>query len=267
MTGSGLLARVRARLAHPRLTDAVVAAAGAMLVLKLVNLLAGPAAPGEVPGQEAPFARVLAHARTNYAPPDPVTTGSTGSAPGEGRPAAPAEPPGAPSQRVVGAEPAASPSERALLERLGERREELQQRGRDLETRTRLLENAEKRLEGRLQELRGLEERGEATAGRRGDTEAGGLKNLVIMYEAMKPKEAARVFERLPQDVLVPVVTGMNPRKMAEVLAAMAPEAAERLTVTLASRAKGLGAPGAPAAPLPSTELPSIDAPAPRAGR
>ena len=37
---------------------------------------------------------------------------------------------------------------------------------------------------------------------------------------------------RLGLDVLVPVVQQMNPRKMSEVLAAMAPDRAEKLTVT-----------------------------------
>ena len=39
--------------------------------------------------------------------------------------------------------------------------------------------------------------------------------------------------------VLVSVSTEINPRKMAEILAEMTPEAAERLTVELADRASG----------------------------
>lgn len=273
-----MIAGLRGRLRLPalrrlRLVDAVVVAAGAMLVMKLVSLAAGSSPPGSPqsasrpdPAGAPPFAHVLAHARTNYTPPDPATTGSVGG--GEARPAAARaeSPPNPPPQRMAAGEPAppASPAERALLERLGERREELQQRGRDLDTRTKLLENAERRLESRLNELKALEERNEAGATRRGDTEAGALKNLVIMYEAMKPKEAARVFERLSLDVLVPVVLQMNPRKMAEVLAAMSPEAAERLTVALAQRARGPGGPGGaePRGPqLPPNELPSIEPP------
>jgi flagellar motility protein MotE (MotC chaperone) len=82
------------------------------------------------------------------------------------------------------------------------------------------------------------------------------------MYETMKPKEAARVFDRLTHDVLVPVVLQMNPKKMAEVLAVMAPESAEKLTVALAGRARLAAAPtpGLAASPLlPSTELPAIE--------
>ncbi|MFL5114534.1 MAG: hypothetical protein ACJ8DG_02690, partial [Microvirga sp.] len=57
-----------------------------------------------------------------------------------------------------------------------------------------------------------------------------------------------------------PVVMQMNPRKMAEVLAVMSPEAAETLTVALATRARAAALPGpSPAAALPATELPAIE--------
>jgi flagellar motility protein MotE (MotC chaperone) len=61
------------------------------------------------------------------------------------------------------------------------------------------------------------------------------------MYETMKPKDAARIFDRLDLKILVEVSTQMNPRKMSEVLAQMTPEAAERLTVELANRASASG--------------------------
>jgi len=53
----------------------------------------------------------------------------------------------------------------------------------------------------------------------------------------------------------------MNPRKMAEVLAVMQPDAAERLTVTLANRARGVsgGAQAQAGTGLPANELPAID--------
>jgi flagellar motility protein MotE (MotC chaperone) len=79
----------------------------------------------------------------------------------------------------------------------------------------------------------------------------------------MKPKDAAKIFDRLSHDVLVPVVLQMKPPKMAEVLAVMMPETAEKLTVALATRAKGLSGETRNAAPsaLPPTELPAIEPP------
>jgi flagellar motility protein MotE (MotC chaperone) len=155
--------------------------------------------------------------------------------------------------------PAPSAAERALLERLGERRDELQQKNRDLELRERLLQNAEKKLESRINELKELETK-TGQAGKHGPETA--LRNLVTMYETMKPKDAAKIFDRLAHDVLVPVVLQTNPRKMSEILAAMSPEAAEKLTIALAARAKLAGAdPSAvpPPPPLPPNELPAIE--------
>jgi flagellar motility protein MotE (MotC chaperone) len=59
----------------------------------------------------------------------------------------------------------------------------------------------------------------------------------VTMYENMKPKDAARIFDRLSLPILLKVVRQMKPRKMADILARMSPEAAERLTVAIASNA------------------------------
>jgi flagellar motility protein MotE (MotC chaperone) len=256
-----------------RLIDAVIIAAVALLGLKTLGFFsatrhaepASAAAGAPLRVDDLPkFARVLAYARTNYLQPD---VNVTGAVPEKQKEAGAAEPPEAKPKAVEAGSQPVSASERAILERLGERREELQQKAREIEMRERLIENAEKKLEGRMNELKALEEKVDAAAAKRGDTEAGALRNLVTMYEAMKPKDAAKVFDRLAHDVLVPVVLQMKPAKMAEVLAVMSAEAAEKLTVALATRARGLSPDGrntGVAAALPVNELPSIDqAPAP----
>jgi flagellar motility protein MotE (MotC chaperone) len=247
-----------------RLVDAVVIAATALLALKGIDYLRRDAAPTVGPSvvhgsdQLPAFARVLAHARSNFTPAEVLMTGSTDEAEIE---AVRARGLSASLDALPGAV-APSRSEETILDRLNERRQELQQRNQDMELRERLLEQAEQRLEARLQEMREREEamgQGAAVA----QQAQAGLENLVLMYETMRPKEAARVFDRLGLDVLVPVVLEMNPRKMAEVLAVMSPEAAERLTVALARRAKG--APGAEQVRMngggSSNELPAIDLP------
>jgi flagellar motility protein MotE (MotC chaperone) len=59
------------------------------------------------------------------------------------------------------------------------------------------------------------------------------------MYEAMKPKDAARVFDRLEMPVLIEIASQIAPRKMSDILGLMQSEAAERLTVELARRGRG----------------------------
>ncbi len=159
-----------------------------------------------------------------------------------------------------------SPSEKALLERLSERREQLENRGRDMDTREKLLESTEKKIEQRINQLKELEEKAAAALAKKAEGEGQTLKNVVTMYEGMKPKDAAKVFDRLSLDVLVPLVVQMNPKKMSEVLAVMTPESAEKLTVALSQRAKSAEMKSSAmtsTAPLPAQELEAIDATAP----
>lgn len=130
-------------------------------------------------------------------------------------------------------------SERAILERLQSRRQELDSRARELEIRENLLKASEKRIDARVEELKAVEQKINAANERKEQGEAARLKGLVSMYENMKPKEAARVFDRLDMAVLLELATQMNPRRMSDILAQMSAEAAERLTVEIAKRAAG----------------------------
>jgi flagellar motility protein MotE (MotC chaperone) len=141
-----------------------------------------------------------------------------------------------------------SPAERAVLERLVERRNELEARAKELEAREAVVLAAEKRLESRVAHLKQLEAKINDMVRAKDEGEAARVKNLVTMYENMKPKDAARVFDRLDMKVLLDVATQINPRRMSDILAQMSPEAAERLTVELATRAKD----------KPPAELPKI---------
>ena len=140
-----------------------------------------------------------------------------------------------PPERVM------SPAERAILERLSERRNELEQRSQDLDMRESLLKAAEKQLETRINELRELESRTNSAMQNKAENEAQRLKNLVTMYDNMKAKDAAKIFDRLDMRVLIEVASLINPRRMSDIMAQMQPEAAERLTIELAARAKESG--------------------------
>lgn len=252
------LARSRLRPIRPlrlRLIDAVTLAAAGLLVLKLVAMTVDtPQAGTELPS----LAGVIAKARTGYEPADPSTTGSVTAKEPEKGEARKSEPP--PQGQPAMPEPV-SPTERALLEKLGARRDALKLKTDELELREKMLGEAERKLESGLGDLKQAEDQADAAAKGKADTEKAGLKNIVTMYETMKPKDAARVFDRLGHEVLVPLVLAMNPRKMAEVLAVMQPEAAEKLTIALANRARGVAGPQAAAGgALGPNELPAIDA-------
>jgi flagellar motility protein MotE (MotC chaperone) len=178
--------------------------------------------------------------------PDDIT-GSTHGAPKEEKkaeeapkPAAPGTEPPKPDGAVVFPEQSpqsVSPSERAILERLQTRRQELEQRAREVDIRESLLKAAEKRIDGRVEEMKATEARISGASGQKAEQDAARFKGIITMYEGMKPKDAAKVFDRLEMSVLYEIASQIAPRKMSDILGLMQPEAAERLTVELARRA------------------------------
>ena len=156
------------------------------------------------------------------------------------KPATPASEASKPDGLVVlpdANQPQVSASERAILERLQARRQELEQRAREFEIRESLLKSAEKRIEGRVEEMKATEARITTVTGQKAETDAARFKGIITMYEGMKPKDAAKVFDRLEMSVLYDIASQIAPRKMSDILGLMQPEAAERLTVELARRA------------------------------
>ena len=127
-------------------------------------------------------------------------------------------------------------AEKALLDRLQARREELDAREQELNLRENLLRAAEKKIDDQIIEMKALEERLAALEAARKSEDDQKIKDLVTMYENMKPKQAAAIFDRLEMKVLVDVAVAMNPKKTSDIIARMEPAAAERLTVALAKR-------------------------------
>ena len=144
-----------------------------------------------------------------------------------------------PPGTVIPTEPGRpSGAERAILERLQERRQELDTRASELDIRESLIKAAEKRMEGQLAELKATEARITVATQQKDEAQAARFKGLVTMYENMKPRDAAKIFDRLDTAVLLEVVSKIEPRKMADILALMSPDAAQHLTVELASQAQ-----------------------------
>jgi flagellar motility protein MotE (MotC chaperone) len=147
-----------------------------------------------------------------------------------------------------------SSAEKALLDRLQTRRQELDTRSQELDLREKLLRAAEKKIEDQLAELQAVEDRIAAAEEARKTEEDAKLKDLVTMYENMKPKEAAEIFDVMDMKVLVEVASKMAPKKAGDVIAKMEPMVAERLTVALAKRQEAKAATPANPANLPKIE-------------
>jgi len=132
--------------------------------------------------------------------------------------------------------PGFTQSEINLLQRLAERREELDARERELETREALLQAAERRIGTRVGELRDLESVISDLLKEHSEKEKEQINQLVRIYTSMKPKDAARIFNDLEMPILLTVIENMKERSSAAILAEMTPDRAKEVTTELARR-------------------------------
>lgn len=123
-----------------------------------------------------------------------------------------------------------------LLQALAERREELDRRGSRVDEREALLKAAERRIEEQVDGLKALQKSIEALLKQHEEETESQYNSLVKIYENMRPKDAARIFEELDMAVLLPVVERMKERKTAPILAKMDPVKAKAITTELAQR-------------------------------
>lgn len=149
-------------------------------------------------------------------------------------PVMPAEDRAAIAARMLADDPTLlTQSEIDLLQKLAERRVEIDARGREMETREAMLAAAESRIDRKIEEFKALQATIESLVKTYDDQQGTKLKSLVKIYENMKPKDAARIFEELEMEVLLKVAERMKERSLAPIMAKMNPVRAREVTVEL----------------------------------
>ena len=204
-------------MSRPRLLPLALAGMAMLLVVKLAALREPPGAPPAAPGLALVSSAAANTPPPRPAPPPAATAAATG--------------PEAPSPEAA--------AERAILETLRARRTELDAREAQLAQREMLAAAAERRMAARLEELAALHARLEAEARTRDERAEQGWRQMVRLYEGMRPRDAAGIFDDLEMTVLVQVVDRMREAKAAPILAAMRQERARLLTTELARHRSG----------------------------
>ncbi|HVZ69166.1 MAG TPA: hypothetical protein VG891_06860 [Rhizomicrobium sp.] len=148
---------------------------------------------------------------------------------------APSDPP-KPKHDIADDKESSSTSEVDLLANLSKRRNELDTRAVELTMRENLIAAAEKRVDEKIATLKQLQDQIQKLIAQRDAEQEKQVAALVKTYSAMKPADAARIFDGLADEILVPVASQMKPDVLAPVLAKMNPEAAQKLTIKLANR-------------------------------
>lgn len=230
------------RIAIPRLRllPVAIVAMATLLTLKVAEfagLTAGRAVPQAAQLLPAMVSQAQAQGQ-DTAPPTPPSPASMNRGMGQASAPPPGStllPQGEPITTIT-PEPTVSPAERALLEDLRARRQALDTRESNIAARETMLAAAERRLTQRVDELSAMQARLEALDRAARDREDQNWRNLVRIYENMRPRDAARIFDELDMPVLLEVVARMKERSVAPILAGMQPERSRQVTSELAAR-------------------------------
>jgi flagellar motility protein MotE (MotC chaperone) len=229
-----------------RLLPVVIFAAVLLLGVRVVDLWQ------VVASRNAPLPDVAATLAKDAQPMAAVGDGKTGAPlqpPGRlqlaqantGTPAKEPAPPPAGGEKKPEGDPAGgdalSPiNNEQLLKHYADRRAELEKTAKDVAMREALLSAAEKRIEQKLKEMEKVRTEIQNLLKMGDERQSQQLDSLVKIYETMKPKEAARIFEELEMPVLLDVIQKMKETKTAPILAAMDPMKAKQVTAALVER-------------------------------
>lgn len=231
---------------RPRLLPATIFAAVLLLGVRVVDIWQALTDRG------APGPEIAALMAKDAQPTAAVGDGKAGGLQPPGRmqvaqantPGTPAKEPGhaAPAEKkpeapeALGSDGISPINNEQLLKHYADRRAELEKAARDVAQREALLSAAEKRIEQKLKEMEKVRSEIQNLLKMGDERQSQQLESLVKIYETMKPKEAARIFEELELPVLLDVIQKMKENKTAPILAAMDPVKAKAVTSALVER-------------------------------
>jgi flagellar motility protein MotE (MotC chaperone) len=142
----------------------------------------------------------------------------------------------APSATDLAKEAGLSPAELRVLQSLGQRRGQLDQREQDIDVQLQLLSAAEAKLDAKMKALNGMKGEIQGLLGQADAQKQAEVDRMVLVYSAMKPKDAAARMSVLDDSVRLPIAAKMKERTLSMVLANMSPNDAKVLTERLANR-------------------------------
>ncbi len=124
----------------------------------------------------------------------------------------------------------------AALDALKLRRSQIEERERQLVQREATVTAADKQLAERVVELLALQAKLQTLENNLKERDEANWSGLVKLYEGMRPREAAVIFNALDKPVLLEILDRMKPAKAGLVIASMEAEKARQATADLASK-------------------------------
>lgn len=123
-----------------------------------------------------------------------------------------------------------------LLQNLARRREELDHWEKNIQIKETSLDATEKRIDDKIAQIEGMKKEVAALLAQYNEKEDAKIHSLVKIYENMKPKDAARIFDEVEMPILLLVIDKMSEKKAAPIIAEMDPKKAKQVTVQLAEQ-------------------------------
>lgn len=228
-------------------------------VLRIVDIATFPGKVSEAESAAPekkfePVAEMAAAEKTEHAPSEAALESAKDKKDEQAAADAPAAPPSYGEQGY-------SAAEVEMLQSLSKRRDELDKREQQIGAREALLKAAGVEVDRKIAELNKIRGQLEDLLGKQKVAEDERINSLVKIYEGMKPKDAANIFNTLDMEVLLPVIGKMKEAKASPVLAAMDADKARQVTIKLAEQRKlpslpddAKKKPASPSAPPPLPE-------------
>ena len=124
----------------------------------------------------------------------------------------------------------------ALLDAIRDREAAVDKRQEELQEREEKLAQLEKDLSAKLEELVAAEDKLRDTLALAQSASENDIGNLVSVYENMKPKQAAALFQVMDPEFAAGFVGRMNPQQAAAIMANLTPEISYTISAILAGR-------------------------------
>jgi flagellar motility protein MotE (MotC chaperone) len=226
-------------LPSSRLLPATIVAISAVLAIKVTALVVYAPAPRTV------WAKTRQAVMTASVIPDAHAAGPDGPMTSPPQPAPSVEPPPpADPAKSVSPPPAAIPhadadarvGASATAAEITLHRSQIEAREQRLSQREAAVAAAEKRLADRVAELLAIQSHLQALVNDYKEHDDAKWAGLVKLYEGMRPRDAAAIFNGLDKPVLLEILGRMKPAKAGPVIALMQPENARQVTADLAAQ-------------------------------
>ena len=130
-------------------------------------------------------------------------------------------------------QPIINPSKMKILEELAKRHDQILLKEQELASKETVLSAVEARLNAKLDELKTIREELTQTLTEEDEQKATRLNKLAHAYEKMLPKDAARLLQDLPMDLVLRLFEKMREQTVSAILSKMDPESARIITEKL----------------------------------